>query len=51
MEASALHHCLQMALVKAEDITALLAQCLKEDEVERTRRDGLLESTAENDRT
>jgi exosome complex component RRP45 len=51
MEATALHHCLQMALVKAEDITALLAQCLKEDQVERTRRDGLLESTAENDRT
>lgn len=51
IEAIALHRCMRNALVKVEEITAFVAKKLKEDQDERTRRDNLLESTAENDRT
>lgn len=51
IEAIALHSCMRKALVKVEEITAFVAKKLKEDQDERTKRDNLLESTAENDRT
>jgi len=35
---------------KGGEITAFIAKMLKEDQDERTRRDNLLESTAENER-
>jgi len=50
IEAVALHSCMRKALVKVEEITAFIAERLKEDQDERTRRDNLLESTAENER-
>jgi exosome complex component RRP45 len=50
IEAVALHQCMRKALVKVEEITAFVAKRLKEDQDERTRRDNLLESTAENER-
>lgn len=50
IEAVALHLCMRKALVKVEEITAFVAKRLKEDQDERTRRDNLLESTAENER-
>jgi len=50
IQAEALYHCMRKALVKVEEITAFIAKMLKEDQDERTRRDNLLESTAENER-
>ena len=50
IEAVHLHQCMRKALVKVEEITALIVKRLKEDQYMRTRRDNLLESTAENER-
>ena len=50
IQAEALYRCMRKALVKVEEITAFIAKVLKEDQDERTRRDNLLESTAENER-
>jgi exosome complex component RRP45 len=50
IEAVALHGCMRKALTKAEEITAFIAKRLREDQDERTRRDNLLENTANNER-
>lgn len=48
--ALALLQCARVALVKVQEITAFIQRRLEEDQALRTRRDNLLESTAENAR-
>ncbi|KAH8153069.1 uncharacterized protein LAJ45_02656 [Morchella importuna] len=48
--ALALLQCARIALVKVQEITAFLQKRLEEDSAARTRRDNLLESTAQNAR-
>jgi len=48
IEAVSLLQCAKVALIKVQEITAMIAQKLVEDQKMRIRRDNLLESTAEN---
>ncbi|KAI5779705.1 ribosomal protein S5 domain 2-type protein [Geopyxis carbonaria] len=50
IDAVALHACMRTALGKVVEITAFIAKRLEEDQAARTRRDNLLESSAENER-
>ncbi|KAH0603497.1 uncharacterized protein H6S33_007819 [Morchella sextelata] len=50
IRALALLQCARIALVKVQEITAFLQKRLEEDSAARTRRENLLESTAQNAR-